>query len=345
MHWMDALVARTVTRRVRFFQDGWGASSLIERLTREPHGFSLPELHDVTLRTLRRDGPFSVQEGRFVSPAAVGPLPREAHEARFRLLLPHRAEGATPPPVCVFLASSGDEGFGLRRFLAAGLARHGVGVLLLENPYYGNRRPAGQHGPALRTVADLLLMFRATAVEAVALLGWLLARGHPKVALSGYSMGGSVAAYTATLFPLPLAVVPLAPAHSAMPVFCEGVLSAVPDWEVLGRGLGGPEAARKRLAELLESTASTLSRPPLREPRRAILVAARGDGFVPSGSTLKLLQHWRGAELRYLPGGHVSAFFTGRPAITQAIVDALGRVEALKLPEAGAEATGAGPGV
>jgi predicted alpha/beta hydrolase family esterase len=126
-----------------------------------------------------------------------------------------------------------------------------------------------------------------------------------------------------------VAVVPLAPAHSAAPVFCEGVLSAVPDWEVLGRGLGGPGAARERLAELLESTASTLSRPAPREPRRAILVAARGDGFVPSGSTLRLLRHWRGAELRYLPGGHVSAFFTGRPAITQAILDALGRVEPL----------------
>ena len=46
MHWLDGLVARTLSRRVRFFQDGWGPSSLIDRLTREPHGFALPELHE-----------------------------------------------------------------------------------------------------------------------------------------------------------------------------------------------------------------------------------------------------------------------------------------------------------
>ncbi len=183
----------------------------------------------------------------------------------------------------------------------------------------------------MRTVADLLLMFRATAVEATALLGWLLARGHPKVGISGYSMGGSIAAYAAALFPLPVAVIPLAAAHAAAPVFTEGVLSAVPDWEVLGRTLGGTEAARTRLHEVLSAVATT-SLPPLPHPKRAILVAARADGFVPAASTLRLLQHWRGAELRYLPGGHVSAFITGRGAIVRAILDAFSRIESLELP-------------
>jgi len=61
-------------------------------------------------------------------------------------------------------------------------------------------------------------------------------------------------------------------------------------------------------------------------------VAAREDGFVPSASTLRLLQHWRGAELRYLRGGHVSALVTGRAFITRAILDAFSRVETLRLP-------------
>jgi hypothetical protein len=234
--------------------------------------------------------------------------------------------------VCLFLASSGDHGFGLRRFLARPLLAAGLGALLLENPYYGSRRPPEQRGEALRTVADLLLMARATAVEAVALLGWLLARGHPKVGLSGYSMGGSMAAYAACFFPLPLAVVPVAVAHSAAPVFTQGVLSALPHWENLGRTCGGAEAARQRLAELLEGLSIT-QLAPLPHPRRAILLAARQDGFVPSSSTLRLLQHWRGAELRYLPGGHVSGLITGRSVIARAIFDAFSRVEALQLPE------------
>jgi hypothetical protein len=329
MHWLDSLVARLMTRRPRFFEDGWGASSLLERLTRGPHGFALPELDEVRLSAPRREGRLLVQEGRFPSPAAVGPLPASCAEARFQLLLPRDA--GPLPPVCLFLAASGDHGFGVRRYLAGPLLSQGVGALLLENPYYGSRRPPEQRGEAVRTVADLLIMFRATAVEAVALLGWLLARGHPKVGISGYSMGGSMAAYCASLFPLPAAVVPLAVAHSAAPVFTQGVLSAVPDWEALGRTCGGAEAARQRLGELLE-TLSITALPPLSNPRRAILVAAREDGFVPSASTLRLLRHWRGAELRYVPGGHASALVTGRAVIARAILDAFSRIEPLQPP-------------
>jgi Alpha/beta hydrolase domain containing 18 len=334
MHWMDSLAGRLTARRPRFFQEGWGSQALLERLSQGPQGFAMPELHELALSAPRREGRFLVQEGRFASPAAVGPLPAACAEARFQLLLPPNA--GPRPPVCLFLASSGDHGYGLRRFLARDVVSQGVGALLLENPYYGSRRPPGQQGEALRSVVDLLLMFRATAVEAVALLGWLLARGHPKVGVAGYSMGGSMAAYTACFFPLPAAVVPMAVAHSAAPVFTQGVLSALPDWEVLGRMCGGVEAARHRLAELLEGLSITRVAP-LASPRRAILLAARQDGFVPSASTLRLLRHWRGAELRYLSGGHVSGLITGRTHITRAILDAFSRIEPLQLPADTAE--------
>jgi dienelactone hydrolase len=330
MHWMDGMAARLATRRARFFVDGWGSSALLERLTLGQKSFAFPELHDVLLGPVRKEGGVLVQEGRFTSPAAVGPLPQATHQARFELLLP--PDAGPHPPVCVFLAASGDEGFGLRRLLAGRILAHGLGALLLENPYYGRRRPPEQQGPAVRTVVDLVLMFRATAVEATALLGWLLARGHPKVGISGYSMGGSLAAYAAALFPLPVAVIPLAAADSAAPVFTEGVLSALPDWTALGRSCGGPEAARQRLGEVL-ARLNTTRLPPLTQPRRAILLAAREDGFVPAASTLRLLQHWRGAELRYLSGGHVSAFLTGRAAIARAILDAFSRLSPLQLPE------------
>ena len=104
----------------------------------------MPELHEVTLSAPRRQGRFLVQEGRFPSPAAVGPLPAACAEARFQLLLP--PDAGPRPPVCLFLASSGDHGYGLRRFLARDVVSQGVGALLLENPYYGSRRPPGPAG-------------------------------------------------------------------------------------------------------------------------------------------------------------------------------------------------------
>ena len=113
MHWLDALSARWMAgegRRPRFFADGWGSSALLDKLVRGPQGFAFPELAEVRMSPARREGRLLVQEGRFPSPAAVGSLPASCQEARFQLILPHGA--GERPPVCVFLAASGDEGFG-----------------------------------------------------------------------------------------------------------------------------------------------------------------------------------------------------------------------------------------
>ena len=63
---------------------------------------------------------------------------------------------------------------------------------------------------------------------------------------------------------------------------------------------------------------------------------------MPSSSTLRLLQHWRGAELRYLRGGHVTGLVAGRSLIARAILDAFSRIEDLQLPDEPPE--GAVPG-
>ncbi|HZI10755.1 MAG TPA: hypothetical protein VE153_10235 [Myxococcus sp.] len=51
MHWLDALAARVlVARQPRFFEDGWGSTALLEKLTRDPQGFAFPELSEVAMR-------------------------------------------------------------------------------------------------------------------------------------------------------------------------------------------------------------------------------------------------------------------------------------------------------
>ncbi|XXY44809.1 alpha/beta hydrolase family protein [Sorangium sp. So ce269] len=323
VHWVDALFARLVlSREPRYFEDGWGPSALLDELARPPRAAAPPSLGDVALGPPARDGRLCVQEGQCTSPAIGPALPQACWTMRFQLLLP---SGAGPrPPMCVLLAGSGDQAYSLRRPLGAALARHGVGTLLPEQPYCGRRRPPAQRGAAVRTVADLLLMLRAASLEAIALSRWLLARGHDKVCLSGYSLGGSLAAHAAAQSVLPLAVVPVAAAHALDAVFREGVLQEMADWGALGSG-GGLGEARRRLLEVL-GAASITALPPLADPRRAILLHAAEDGFVPPSSTLRLAEHWRGAELRPLRGGHVSAFFTGRRATARAILDALARL-------------------
>ncbi|MDI1479367.1 alpha/beta hydrolase family protein [Polyangium sp. y55x31] len=323
IHWLDALFARVVLSRTpRYFSDGWGPLSELDALVEPPR--TPVDLHDLTLGPVHREGPLLVQEGRFGSPAARELMPPACREACFQLVLP--AGAGARPAVCLLLAASGDEGFGRRRSLAKDLARHGIGALLLENPYYGARRPPGQPGVAVRTVIDLLLMFRAAAIESLALLRWLRARGHDRLGISGFSMGGSLAAYTAALSKEPLAVIPVAAAHAIAPIFEEGVLSDMADWRALGSDVGACPAIRRRLCDVL-APASITALPPPPALRSAILLAAREDGFVPPSSTTRLAEHWRGAEVRHVPGGHVSASLIQRKAIVHAVLDAFSRLE------------------
>jgi hypothetical protein len=126
-------------------------------------------------------GKYFVRVGRAPSPAAVE-LPNEVGTARFELWLPHRDfRGA----VCLLLASTGEEGFLRRRFFSRRLLSEGLGVLLLENPFYGSRRPRGQIGPAIRTVEEQFAMNLATVDEARAFLGWLRAEGYGPIGVSG----------------------------------------------------------------------------------------------------------------------------------------------------------------
>ncbi|UQA59103.1 alpha/beta hydrolase family protein [Polyangium aurulentum] len=312
-----------LSRSPRYFSDGWGPLTELEALLAPPRpAFDLP---GITLGPIHGEGRLLVQEGHFESPAATGPMPAACRKARFQLVLP--AGAGARPPVCLLLSASGDEGFGRRRSLARELSRHGIGALLLENPYYGARRPPGQRGVAVRTVVDLLLMFRAAAVESVALLQWLRGRGHVRVGVSGFSMGGSVAAYTAALCQEPVAAIPVAAAHAVAPIFEKGVLSEMADWRALGASDGDASGIRKRLCEIL-APASITALPPPAAPGSAIVLFAREDGFVPPSSTGRLAEHWQGAELRHLPGGHVSAFLTQRGAMVRAVCDAFARLPA-----------------
>ena len=103
--------------------------------------------------------------------------------ARVRLLLPeHDLRG-----VAVHLAASGDQGFRVRLRFAAPLLARGIGALVLENAFYGARRPANQLGPAVRSVSDLHLMGSATFQEGRVLLRWL--REERRVPLRGFLQG------------------------------------------------------------------------------------------------------------------------------------------------------------
>ena len=53
--------------------------------------------------------------------------------------------------------------------------------MVLESPFYGKRRPAGQQGSRLLRVSDLLVLGRATIEESLCLLDWVQRQGYGKL--------------------------------------------------------------------------------------------------------------------------------------------------------------------
>ncbi len=334
MHVLDLLFGYAA-RGPRFFQDGWGDRALCDEI--DPVALAARPPPQIGLRLAKARSAFGglLSEGSFESPEER--LPACARTARVRLLLPD----GTVRGVAVHLAASGDQGFSVRLRFAAPLLQHGLGALVLENAFYGARRPANQPRHAVRSISDLHLMGAATFQEGRALLRWLRdERQVPLVGITGYSMGGQLAAMVGAADPFPCAVIPVAAPCAPDSVLREGVLHHLLEWAAIAAG-GDAALARHALCEHLSRFSVTTLPPPVL-PEAALVVGAAEDGFVPPRESERIAQHW-GAELRWLPAGHVSAVLRHQGEMREAIADAFERLESALTQRSG-RARRRGPG-
>jgi len=320
---LDRLYAR-YSNRLLFFRQGWGDMGFLKELS--PGWLQERAQEKISIswdREEKADG-IRIRQGRFTSPFGAKGFPPESGTAYVELILPTAGNGR--PPVCLHLAATGDEGFERRRTaLALPLAKRGIGSLILENPYYGKRRPPGQHSKMLRCVSDLILMGSAALTEGRVLLAWLHQEGYSRTGVSGISMGGHMAALVGTLSPEPVAIAPCIAPHSPSAVFLDGVLSRYCAWNVLNHGQQEPNEARVFMTGLLDIM-DIRRYPPPQAPAAAFLVAARDDAYIPPESAAKLHRHWPGSSLRWLEGGHVGAFLFYRGIFVETIVQAFNRL-------------------
>ncbi|KCV71179.1 hypothetical protein H696_02131 [Fonticula alba] len=175
---------------------------------------------------------------------------------------PAADQDTSPPGPATFvqLSATGDHSFWRRRMLTAvPLARdHGIASIILENPFYGARKPAGQVRSNLRTMMDLFRMGIAIQYETMALLHWAERelRCDGRLGVAGLSMGGHMAALAVASWPRPLALVSCLGPFSAAGVFTHGVFGAVCDWPSLAGQLAAmsPEERDALLALLPEGS-------------------------------------------------------------------------------------------
>jgi pimeloyl-ACP methyl ester carboxylesterase len=320
---LDRLYARLSNRRL-FFKEGWGDLARLRELQRIGVRPQPPRPIEVDRERETKEDGYRLLHGAFASPYTDLPLPKESRNAYFELLLPKNASPKTP--VCLHFAATGDEGFSRRRrILALPLLEEGIGSLILENPYYGRRRPAGQHKKMLNCFSDLWAMGGAAVEEGRSLLQWLRQEGYTRLGVCGISMGGSMAAQTAVLEEEAVAMIGCVTAHSASAVFTEGILKDYLAWEVLDGELAGGERGIVLMRELLGLT-DIRRFSPLRRPEAAFLVGAKRDAYIPRASAQRLHDHWPGSTMRWLESGHVGAFLFHRRAFLAAIKDAFTRL-------------------
>jgi len=310
------------------YADGFGGfdrlDDLVERVRRYPGSEPPAELEIRWDGKARSVAGYRVRRGWFDTPMA-DLLPSECKRGHVELLLPPDRRRGEQPPLCLLLAATAEEGYARRRLWASSLLRRGIGALLLENAFYGRRRPLGQRGPSLRTVADQFSMNLATVDEARALLGWMRRAGYERVGVTGHSQGGMMSAFAAAVTPFAVAAVPRSAGSAAGPIFTTSALARAFHWERLAGERGGLEEARQYFLECLEPV-DVSRHPPPHSTSAAILVGARSDGFVPPEETEHLHRHWQGSELRWLDAGHVTSVLLHRRAQVRAVLDAFDRL-------------------
>jgi hypothetical protein len=301
-------------QRLRVFQDGWGDPERIEQLV-IPDELDPPASIDIDWLDPIVEGGLTVRDGVFASPGEL--LPPDATTAHVRQVIPRDPANR----MCVLMAAWNDHGYATRTKLAARLAERGIASAILENPFYGHRRPQPEADQPIRTVGDFAVMGRSAVAEGRALLAHFAA--DYQVGVSGYSMGGNVSALVGALMDFPVAIGALAASHSPGPVYLDGVLVNGIDWEALG----GRETAEPRLREILTG-ASVLGVEPKPHTAYAVIVGAKSDGYVPLQATIDLHEHWPGSELRLIRGGHATLIWFGKDVLVDAIVDSFDRLAA-----------------
>lgn len=318
-HWLVSL-----TGRRSLYSKGWGDRQLIEQIGQMTKELC-PSQPATTIQIDWRSSEFlaggiQVQQGSFVSPASQF-LPIESRLAEVEMILPRDSDPQSTP-VFIHLASVGDQGFFVRRRFAKPLVKqHRFGVVILENPFYGKRKPKQQVRWSLNCISDQFAMNMATVLEARSLVAWLRQQDFLRVGCVGYSQGGFMAAFTAASSDIPMAVVCAACGNSSIRTFTQTQFSQLVNWQILGPQYDSMDQTKQMLAQYLEPM--RVDRYPAPKAcQAAVVIGLDHDMFVPAQETLKIHRHWPGSQLRWLKGGHNLGLVIHRNALRQAVIDA-----------------------
>ncbi|XP_050420564.1 protein ABHD18 [Adelges cooleyi] len=230
----------------KYFVNGWGDPEKLKSIfefrkyivNRDSCNKLVPTDYPVKIVKKKEDSDSITFEGVFESPFFCylpTVVPRESHLAHFQLLLPKKWRSINAKPICLHMAGTGDQYYWRRRaFLANPLLKEaGIGSIILENPFYGKRKPSNQVRSTLCNVSDIFVMGGCLILESLVLFNWCEREGFGPLGVTGLSMGGHMASLAAASWPKPVVLVPCLSGTTASGVFTEGAMSCAIDWNLL----------------------------------------------------------------------------------------------------------------
>ncbi|XP_018335349.1 protein ABHD18-like [Agrilus planipennis] len=230
----------------KFFTRGWGDPDCYDKFfefrkvicKREDAYKLIPIDYPVNIHHEEIESEYHIINGSFKTPLVSfipEVVPKVVENAYFQLIIPKKWNSEFKP-ICIHYAATGDHFFWRRRnIMAKPLLKSDIGSIILENPYYGLRKPKDQFRSSLHYVSDILVMGGCLILESLVLLHWCEKMGFGPLGLTGLSMGGHMASLGASNWPKPLVLVPCLSWSTGSSVFTDGVLSEAIDWDLLQR--------------------------------------------------------------------------------------------------------------
>lgn len=250
----------------KYFIKGWGKSDNIKRLfdfkkrmtSRETCTKLVPHDYPVIIDKVEEHSSYRILEGHMTSPFVQylpEVVPKECHRAWFQVLLPQRWPADPLRPMCIHLAGTGDHYFWRRRTLTCRplLKDSGIASIILENPFYGLRKPKDQVRSNLHCVSDIFVMGGCLVLESIALLHWCEREGFGPLGITGISMGGHMASLAGTNWHKPLGIIPCLSWTTASCVFTQGVMSGAIPWELLQSQYFSDHVFREEIEQMIHS--------------------------------------------------------------------------------------------
>ncbi len=229
------------------------------------------------------------------------------------------------------LPGTSDEGFQVRRkYFAQPLAQEfGITSVIMQLPFYGQRRLQSQKSPALTKVEYMLPQSVGAVTETIAVIRYLRDELNfkGKIGIAGLSFGGSMAALATVLSPYSVATVALVPANGPNDAFCQGIMSECVDWSHYPKN--GREDVSRYLSMLDIRDYVEHGRDLNGVKKVYIQISALDDHYIKLSAAEQLyrgmnkLRNLSHIEYHRLSGGHISAIVKDRQHYLQSIHKAL----------------------